>query len=81
MKVEPQTGSIGMYWVESATNPDQRHVVDFIENQCGCAAWVCRQRAHRAKWGEDYKCRHIIAVEQYNLSELRETMKQHILSQ
>ena len=82
MTVEPQMGSPGMYWVESNSVPGQRHLVDLLEDggSCGCASYTYRQRAHKAKWGVPYRCRHIIAAREYCLDQFLETVREHMLA-
>ena len=80
MKVEPQTGSIGMYWVESNSVPGQRHLVDLLSGECGCASYTCRQRAHKAKWGVPYRCKHVTAAREYCIEQFLETVRDHLLA-
>ena len=81
--VVPVQGEVGRYMVRSASNPEQDHLVDLLEDggSCGCASWVCRQRAHKAKWGVPLRCRHIIAAREYCLDSYLETVRELTLSQ
>ena len=79
--VTPIPFEVGRYRVRSASNPEQDHLVDLLSGECGCASYTCRQRAHKAKWGVPYRCRHILAAREYCLEQFIETMRQHVLSQ
>jgi hypothetical protein len=80
MRVEPIQLEVGRYWVESESTED-KHLVDLLSGECGCASWVCRQRAHKAKWGVPLRCKHVLAAREYCLDQFIETMKEHVLSQ
>lgn len=78
--VTPVIGSIGMYYVDSASSHGVRHLVDLLECACGCADWTCRQREYRHTTGKPYRCRHILAAREYALDDLLEVMKEASLS-
>lgn len=79
MTVEPVMGEVGRYWVESEST-EGRHLVDLLSGECGCASWVCRQRAYKAKWGVPLRCKHIIAAREYALDDYLEIMREHALT-
>jgi hypothetical protein len=77
--IRPIQGECMRYFVGSASNPDQQHLVDLLENECGCPDWTCRHGEYERRTGKEYSCRHIKeAWEQVKL-ELREALKEQEL--
>lgn len=79
--VTPVMGEIGRYHCQSDTNPNQSHLCDIIDNECGCADFVCRQRKYREKTNRPYLCKHLRAARTYCLEFTINTMRGSRLSQ
>lgn len=79
--VRPILGEVMRYMVGSSSNPDAEHLVDLLENQCGCPDYVCRRREYEQRTKEEYECRHIRAAWKHVKKELRESLKEAQLSQ
>lgn len=74
-------GEPGRLWVASDTNPEQTHLVDILENQCGCPDYVCRRRQwEQAHPDKKYRCKHLIAAREFFLDEVLESIRQYALS-
>lgn len=80
MNVEPVIHEVGRYYVQSETHADQRHLCDILESSCGCAAWTCRQRKHKAATGKPYLCKHLKAARLYAFNDYLEVMREVALS-
>ena len=78
MKIEPVVGEVGRYFCQSGSEEHTRHLVDLLEDACGCADWTCRHRAHQAKFYAPYRCKHIVAVREFFLDEILETLKNEV---
>ena len=79
MKITAVVGEAGRYLVDSDSNPDQRHLVDLLEHECGCASWVYRNRKYKEAYGHNFTCRHIAAARQHFCDEVLEAMREHVL--
>ena len=77
MKITPIHGEVMRYWCQSASNPEQMHLVDLIEGACGCADWTCRSSNWKRATGKDYRCRHIKAVREHALNEILKHISEH----
>ena len=80
MKVTDVVGEAGRFWVQSDSNPEQRHLVDLLEHECGCPSFTCRNRAYKEKYGHNMTCKHIDAARNHFTDEVLEAMREHILS-
>lgn len=81
MKVEPINGEVMRFYVTSESNPEQRHLVDWLVPACGCASWTCRHRKHEQATGTPYLCKHLIAAREWSWAEMIETIKEQTLAQ
>ena len=70
----------GRYYVQSSAT-STRHLCDILSDECGCADWVCRQRAHREKTGLPYHCKHLKAAREFALNDYIEVMRSHLPKQ
>ncbi len=75
MRIEPVVGEVCRFFCQSGSAPENRHLVDLLENQCGCASYVCRRRAFERATGSPYRCKHIRAVREFFLDEILSTIK------
>lgn len=80
MKVEPVINEVGRYYVQSETHADQRHLCDILESSCGCAAWTCNHRKHKAETGKPLLCKHLKAARLYAFNDYLEVMREVALS-
>jgi len=79
--VTPVMGEVGRYRVASRTHPDQTHLVDIVEGQCGCASYVCKRRERELATGLPYRCYHLKAARQFALECYIEEMRNHLAAQ
>lgn len=77
--VIPIMGEVGRFWVTSSSG-EGRHLVDLLENQCGCPDYVCRRRAYELENRKPYHCRHLKLARFHFLEEILEHMREHALS-
>lgn len=77
MTILPLVGELCRYHCQSATNPNQNHMVDLLADECSCADWTCRQKAHRERTGQTFRCKHLRATREHFLSEILENLKLH----
>jgi hypothetical protein len=81
MNVQPITGEVGRYRVESRSKREApEHTIDILEDECSCRTWVCRHRSYREEQGRPYRCAHILAAREYALNDFIEVMRDHALA-
>lgn len=79
MTVRPLIGEVGRYFVESESTGGE-HLCDILENCCGCAAWTCNHRKHKAETGKPLLCKHLKAARRYAFNDYLEVMREVALS-
>lgn len=80
MTVQAVVGEVGRFWVSSETHDDQRHLVDLLEGECGCASFVCNNRRYRQQYGHNFRCKHIKAARENFMDDILESLREHQLS-
>ena len=80
MSIRHIMGEPGRMFVRSASNPEQEHLVDLLEHECGCASWTCRNRKYREQYGHNFTCRHIREAREAFLDEVLDGIREHTLS-
>jgi hypothetical protein len=79
MTVRPIAGEIGRYFVSSESTGGE-HLCDVLENACGCAAWTCNHRKHKAETGRPLLCKHLKAAREHAFDGYLEIMREAALS-
>ena len=80
MKLTTIAGEPGRYMCESETTPGTSHLVDILENFCGCQDFTCRRRVYQENTGKEYRCKHIRAARDFFTDEVIEAIKEQQLS-
>ncbi len=76
--VHPVLGEVGRYRVQSRSNASENHLVCIVDNQCGCADYVCRRVAHERLTGMPYRCVHLKLARHFALESYIQTMREHL---
>ena len=76
MKVRHIVGECGRFWVTSEANPDQEHLVDLLDHECGCPSFTCRNRKYREQYGHNFTCKHIRVARELFLNEILESLRE-----
>jgi hypothetical protein len=79
MTVTPIAGEVGRYMCQS-TPTSQEHLVDILEDACGCAAFTMNHRRYKQTHNTPLFCKHLVAAREYALNGLIEVMKENALA-
>jgi hypothetical protein len=79
MTVTPIAGEIGRYMCQS-TPTSQEHLVDILEDACGCAAFTMNHRRYKQTHNTPFRCKHLLGARQYALEHYIEVMREAALA-
>ena len=81
MKVTPIMGEAFHFQVQSRTNENQVHFVNWLHVTCSCPSFAYKNREHKGRTGKNYVCAHLQAAKDHTWEEIIEHTKEQLLAQ